>query len=67
MSEKKLQIRKVEVVWNREDTVFVRGSLRPGERIVTSRITTPIEGMLLYTKGEEPADTNGGPDGEEAS
>ena len=54
MSEKRLQIRKVQVVWVREETVFVRGELRPGELVVTSRIPAAIEGMLLYTKDEQP-------------
>ena len=54
MSEKRLQIRKVQVVWVREETVFVRGELRPGESVVTSRIPAAIEGMLLYTRDEQP-------------
>jgi RND family efflux transporter MFP subunit len=67
MSDKKLQVRKVEVVWSRGDTVFVRGDLRSGETVVNSRIVTPIEGMLLYTQGDEPTAPRGGPKGEEAS
>ena len=52
MSDKKLQIRKVQVVWVREETVFVRGDLRSGEAVITSRIPAAIEGMLLYTKAD---------------
>jgi len=63
----RLEIRKVEVVWTRAESVFVRGVLKAGEQVVTSRITTPIEGMLLYTKGQEPAQPSEGSDGKEAS
>jgi len=67
MSGKKLQIRKVEVVWAREETVLVRGDLRSGETVVTSRIAAPIEGMLLYTKEDQPNKPDEGQGGEEAS
>ena len=52
MSDKQLQIRKVQVVWVRDETVFVRGDLRSGEAVITSRIPAAIEGMLLYTKDD---------------
>jgi hypothetical protein len=67
MKDKQMQIRKVEVIWSRGDIVFVRGDLRLGEAVVTSRIVTPIEGMLLYTKDDEPAAPRGRSEGEEAS
>ncbi len=67
MKDKRMQIRKVEVLWSRGDTIFVRGDLRSGEPVVTSRIVTPIEGMLLYTQGDEPGKPRGRPEGKEAS
>jgi RND family efflux transporter MFP subunit len=66
MSENKLQIRKVEVVWIRKETVFVRGDLQSGETVITSRISAPIEGMLLYTREDQPNQPDEARGGEEA-
>ncbi len=52
----RLATREAEVVWRTEDTVIVRGrpggaptqqGLADGERLITSPIATPIEGMKL--------------------
>jgi len=51
----KLEIRDVKVVWSRDDTVFLSGDLRPGEWVITSRISAPVQGMLVKTDGREPA------------
>jgi RND family efflux transporter MFP subunit len=51
----RLDIREVVIDWRTEDAVFVRGGLRPDERIVTSSITKPAQGMALRTNGEEGA------------
>jgi RND family efflux transporter MFP subunit len=66
MNENKLQIRKVEVVWIRKETVFVRGDLQSGETVITSRISAPIEGMLLYTREDQPNQPEEAREGEEA-
>ncbi len=50
----KLQIRSVRVVWSKDDTVYVAGDLKPGEAVITSRISTPVDGMLVKTNGDEP-------------
>ncbi len=42
-----LSVREVEIVWRRKDEVLIADEIEPGERIVTSRIPTPIPGMLL--------------------
>ncbi|QTA92751.1 efflux RND transporter periplasmic adaptor subunit [Desulfonema magnum] len=57
--EKKLSIRKVDVVWRRKDDLLVRG-LNSGEHIITSRISAPVEGMELRVSGPDlqEADTN---------
>jgi hypothetical protein len=44
-----LVIRPVQVSWRTVDTVLVSAGLEPGERLVTSRIATPIAGMKLRT------------------
>lgn len=42
-----LRIRDVNIVWRRPDSVLVDGGLEGGERIVTSRLPAPMEGMKL--------------------
>ncbi|HUH04425.1 MAG TPA: hypothetical protein VML75_20660, partial [Kofleriaceae bacterium] len=43
----RLETRPVKVIWRQRDTVLVRNGLTPGERIVTSPVPAPIEGMRL--------------------
>ena len=43
----RLTIREAEVVWRGEETVMISDGLADGERLVTSKIPTPIEGMKL--------------------
>jgi len=45
--EKTLDIRRIEVVWAREHSVFVRGELKVGEQVITSRLSEPVEGMAI--------------------
>lgn len=42
-----LEIREVEVVRATTDEVYVRNSLYPGDRVITTGITTPIPGSKL--------------------
>lgn len=42
-----LEVRDVEVAWRMRDAVLVAAGLAPGDRVVTSRISTPIPGMRL--------------------
>lgn len=51
----RLQIREVDVVWEQPERVLVRSGLRPGEQLVVSRISEPVEGMVLRTRPREPA------------
>ncbi len=51
--QSRLEIRDVEIAWRTEDTVLIRSGLHDGERFVTSRVPTPVEGMELRTE-EEP-------------
>jgi RND family efflux transporter MFP subunit len=48
-----LEIRDVQIAWTEPDAVLVIDGLRPNERVVTSRIATPVPNMLLRTA--EPA------------
>jgi len=47
--ENLLEIRDVDIVWGEPDSVLVTSGLRPNERLVVSRIATPIPNMLLRT------------------
>ena len=50
----RLKFMNVTVVWTRHDIVFVRNGFNPGDRIITSRIPTPVEGMKLQLFTETP-------------
>jgi len=50
-----LEIRTVAIAWRREDTVWLRGGIHPGERIVTSRVAAPVPGMKLRVGQSEAA------------
>jgi RND family efflux transporter MFP subunit len=44
-----LEIRDVEIAWSEQDAVLITSGLRPNERVIVSRIATPIPNMLLRT------------------
>lgn len=46
--EDRLEIREVPVIWRGQDRVLI-GGLRDGERLVTTRMSAPVEGMSLRT------------------
>jgi RND family efflux transporter MFP subunit len=46
----RLETREAEVIWRTADSVFVSNGFSNGERIVTSSIPTPIEGMKLVAQ-----------------
>lgn len=50
-----LEIRDVEIAWNEPDAVLVTAGLGPGERVIVSRVATPIPNMLLRTAEPTPA------------
>jgi RND family efflux transporter MFP subunit len=52
-----LEIREVQIVWTEPDAVLVTGGLGPEERVVTSRISTPVPNMLLRTAQPVPQAT----------
>ena len=49
-----LEIREVDIAWSEPDSVLVTGGLGPNERVVISRIATPIPNMLLRTAQPTP-------------
>lgn len=51
-----LEIRTVQIAWTQPDAVLVSGGLEPDERVVVSRIPTPIPNMLLRTAQDDAPD-----------
>ena len=49
-----LEIRDVQIAWTEPDAVLVTGGLQSNERVVTSRIATPVPNMLLRTAEQTP-------------
>jgi RND family efflux transporter MFP subunit len=58
--EGRLVIRHVHAIWRENQIVYVQGGLNPEDRMVTSRIPTPVEGMRLRQDGDAPG-TNSTP------
>ena len=54
--DNRLEIRDVEIVWREQDTVFTSSGLRAEDRVIKSRISRPIAGMLLKVLGDEVSD-----------
>lgn len=54
-SESKLRFKRPEIVWRRETTMLVRGELASGDKIVTTHLSAPLEGMLLRVSEEDKA------------
>lgn len=44
-----LHIQEVEVVWRRRGSVLIAGGLEAGDRVITSPLPAPVEGMKLRT------------------
>ncbi len=61
-SEGRLQVRDVEIGARDEDTVIIVAGLSDGDAVVTSRLSVPIDGMLLRVTDspEEGGTTEGG-------
>ena len=51
-AEGKLDIREVEVKFRGRDRVLVSGGLKAGERLVTTDLAAPVQGMPLCTRDE---------------
>jgi hypothetical protein len=45
--DEKLRIRDVEIVWRMPDAVLIGRGIRDGERVVTSRVAAPVDGMAV--------------------
>ena len=52
-AESKLEIRSVTVKFRSRDRVLVSAGLEPGERLVATALTAPVDGMLLRTQADQ--------------
>ena len=50
-----LDIRPVDVAWSGRDTVYVSSGLEPGDLVVTTDISGPVQGMRLRIEGRDSA------------
>jgi RND family efflux transporter MFP subunit len=58
-AEDRLEIRSLEVLWRSSDSVLAQSGVRAGERLITSRIGTPTEGMPLRVATRSAASDRG--------
>jgi len=52
-TEGRLAIRPARVKWRRKDDLLVQADLEPGERVILSRLQSPLPGMALRVETEE--------------
>lgn len=55
--EGKLQIREVDILFRNRDQVIIADGLADGERLVTSQLSSPIDGIPLRLAGDTKAET----------
>lgn len=61
----KLRIRSVDIAWRERETVYLKGGLLPGEKVVSSALVSPADGTAIRVKGE-PSDTGDAAEGASA-
>ena len=64
--DNELEVRTVTVVRAEPDTVYLSGGIASGERIVTTTLDVPVNGLELAISGEQPASAEPGVDTGEA-
>jgi RND family efflux transporter MFP subunit len=53
VNDQRLKMKPVRVLHTHQETVIITEGLSDGERIVTSPLSSPMEGMLLRIKGQD--------------
>lgn len=53
-AQSRLRIRTIEVAWRGEHAVYATGGIQDGERLVTSRVAAPVDGMVVRSESAEP-------------
>jgi RND family efflux transporter MFP subunit len=56
---KRLALRKAEIVFRGRDHVYVAGGLEAGEKLITTDLPVAVEGMALRTAADVPAERKG--------
>lgn len=46
-TDNKLVIQPIKTIWRDKDMVIVKDHLQPGDQLIVSELSTPVEGMLL--------------------
>ena len=64
-AEHQLDVRPVEIVLSRKETVLVNQGLRDGEEIITSQVPAAIPGLPLQTVEESPTPVTATPEADE--
>jgi len=54
-AQNELEVRHVRVVWGRPDTVLVDQGVTHGERVIVSRVPSPVDGLRLRQSGQPSA------------
>jgi RND family efflux transporter MFP subunit len=57
-----LEVRTVEVAWRGEDVVYVTSGLNEGDKLITSPLAAPVEGMKLRTEATSKTASTGDPE-----
>ena len=50
--ENELDIRAVKIIWKTKKSVLIEEGIKDGERVIGTRLPTPVQGMKLRTKAE---------------
>ncbi len=59
-ADDKLVIETVEIAWGTRDYVMVRGPLKKGDRLITTNLAAPVEGMKLRVADAAPGPSASG-------
>jgi RND family efflux transporter MFP subunit len=51
-----LDIRPVKIAWDENEYVFVKNSLHDGDRLITTSLAAPVQGMALRTAADDKAE-----------
>ncbi|MBU4261209.1 MAG: efflux RND transporter periplasmic adaptor subunit [Proteobacteria bacterium] len=51
-----LDIRPVKIAWDENEYVFVKNSLHDGDRLITTSLAAPVQGMALRTATDDKAE-----------
>lgn len=57
-ADSSLHIAQPDIAWRSEDSVYVKTGLEPGAQVITSALTSPVEGMRVRAYGGPGASVN---------